>query len=316
MISNNCGRHLNRSIILVTYHIMISNVYFKAAKIVNSHPKNVGSIVRTLPAAPSLPSGRTSISRWIQTLQSHGFQDFSVDEAHRALGGTLQRVRLGLSRLAAKGVLVRPAKGLYIIVAPEHRTLGAPPPLWYVDNLMERLGLPYYVGILSAAALHGASSQAPQELQVVTTTQRTVKVVGRGRIRWVVKQHLAKSATQDMATPTGKVHVSTPETTALDLVRYARHAGYLDNVTAVLADLAEKLNLDRLVQAAGTDLSTARRLGYLLGVAGHGVLAADFRERLPLRRGRPVRLDVNALAATGGVDPLWHLIINTSVDPN
>jgi len=272
--------------------------------------------VRTLPAAPSLPSGRTGISRWIQTLQSHGLQDFTVDEAHRALGGSLQRVQVGLSRLAAKGVLIRPVKGLYIIVAPEHRALGAPPPLWYIDTLMQRLDLPYYVGILSAAALHGASSQAPQELQVVTTTYRPLKVVGRGRIRWVVKRHLANSATQDMATPTGKVHVSTPETTALDLVRYARHAGYLDNVTTVISDLAELLDVDRLVQAAGSDLSTAWRLGYLLCVAGHDVLAADYRARLPVRRGAPIRLDVNAPAAAGEVDPLWHLIINTTIDPD
>ena len=249
-------------------------------------------------------------------MQSHGLQDFTVDEAHRALGGSLQRVQVGLSRLAAKGVLVRPAKGFYVIVAPEHRALGAPPPLWYIDILMRRLERPYYVGILSAAALHGASSQAPQELQVVTTTQRPSKVIGRGRIRWVVKRHLANSATQDMATPTGTVRVSTPETTALDLVLYARHAGYLDNVTTVIADLAELLDVERLVQAAGDDLSTAWRLGYLLGVAGHGALAADYRARLPVRSGPPIRLDVSTPATAGEVDPLWHLIINTTVDPD
>ena len=54
-------------------------------------------------------------------MQSHGLHDFTVDEAHRLLGGSLQRVQAGLSKLAAKGVLVRPAKGLYVIVAPEYR---------------------------------------------------------------------------------------------------------------------------------------------------------------------------------------------------
>ena len=275
-----------------------------------------GSKVRRLPTPPRLPSGRTSVSRWIEAMQSHGLQDFSVDEAHLALGGTLARIQVGLSRLAAKGVLVRPAKGIYVIVAPQHRSLGAPPPLWYIDMLMQRLGLPYYVGLLSAAALHGASSQAPQELQVVTTAQRPSKVIGRARIRWIAKRHLAESATQEMPTPTGSVRVSTPETTALDLVRYARRAGYLNNVATVLADLAELLGADRLAQAAHHDLSTARRLGYLLDVVGHNTLAADFHARLPVRPKPPIRLDVSAPAGAGDIDPIWHLIINTTVEPD
>jgi predicted transcriptional regulator of viral defense system len=249
-------------------------------------------------------------------MQSHGLQDFTVDEAHLALGGSLARVQVGLSRLAAKGVLVRPAKGIYVIVAPQHRSLGAPPPLWYIDTLMRHLGLPYYVGLLSAAALHGASAQAPQELQVVTTTQRPSKVIGRARIRWIAKRRLAESATQEMPTPTGSVTVSTPETTALDLVRYVRHAGYLNNVATVLADLAELLDAERLANVAHHDLSTARRLGYLLDVVGHHTLAADFHARLTARAEPPIRLDISAPAGTGAIDPLWHLIINTTVEPD
>jgi predicted transcriptional regulator of viral defense system len=249
-------------------------------------------------------------------MQSHGLQDFTVDEAHLALGGSLARVQVGLSRLAAKGVLVRPAKGIYVIVAAQHRSLGAPPPLWYIDMLMRRLGLPYYVGLLSAAALHGASAQAPQELQIVTTTQRPPKMIGRARIRWIAKRRLAESATQEMPTATGPITVSTPETTALDLVRYVRHAGYLNNVATVLADLAELLDADRLAQAAHHDMSTARRLGYLLGVVGYSALATDFHARLPVRRGPLIRLDVSSPAVEGAVDPIWHLIVNTTIEPD
>ena len=59
-------------------------------------------------------------------MQSHGLQDFTVNEAHLALGGSLARVQVGLSRLAAKGVLIRPAKGIYVIVAPQHSSTSGP----------------------------------------------------------------------------------------------------------------------------------------------------------------------------------------------
>jgi len=44
----------------------------------------------------------------------------------------------------------------------EYRVAGAPPASWYIDDFMKAVGTPYYVGVLTAAALHGAAHQAPQ----------------------------------------------------------------------------------------------------------------------------------------------------------
>ena len=38
---------------------------------------------------------------------------------------------------------------------------------WFIAELMQFLDLPYYVGVLSAAALHGAAHQQAQEFHVV-----------------------------------------------------------------------------------------------------------------------------------------------------
>ena len=73
---------------------------------------------------------------------------------------------------------------------------------------------------------------------------------------------------------------------------------------------------DQSGNAARYDLSTARRLGYLLNVIGHHTLAADFHARLTARPEPPIRLDVSAPAGAGAIDPLWHLIINTTVEPD
>src|SRR6266496_3549594 len=74
-------------------------------------------------------------------------------------------------RLAAKGRIAIPRRGFFVIVPIEYRSAGAPPPSWFIDELMRFHGHPYYVGLLSAAALHGAGHQQPQEFQVVTNAQ-------------------------------------------------------------------------------------------------------------------------------------------------
>ena len=54
-----------------------------------------------------------------------------------------------------------PRRGFYLIVDPGHRELGALPATAWIDDLMRFHGVPYYVGLLTAAALHGAAHQQP-----------------------------------------------------------------------------------------------------------------------------------------------------------
>ncbi len=280
------------------------------------HLPSIPSVARSLPAPRQLPSGRTSVVGWIADLLAHGLHSFSTDEAHRALGGSRGHVHDALSRLVAKGRLIRPVKGLYVIVSPEHHVIGAPPPLWYIDATMRHLGLPYYVGLLSAAALHGASQQAPQELQVLSTEQRRARTLGRGRIRWVTKADVSTSAVEKMVLPTGTVTVSTPETTAADLVRFPHHGGYLDNVATVLVELGDRLDASRLAAAVRGNRAIAQRLGYLLTVTGHGDTASAFHEQIDMASARTVPLDPTQPVQGVLLDSQWHILVNTTVEPD
>ena len=118
---------------------------------------------------------------------------------------------------------------------------------------MAYLDRPYYVGLLSASALYGAAHQAPQELQVVTDRSLRPIEIGRVRIRFVKKARVSETPTVNIKTPTGETRVSSPEATALDLVRYIEHAGHLPNVATVLHELAERLDPSVLVRAAEAD---------------------------------------------------------------
>jgi hypothetical protein len=73
-----------------------------------------------------------------------------------------------LERQQKHGHLITPRRGFYVIVPPQFMSWGAPPPSWYIDALMRHEGRPYYVGLLKAAELHGATHHAVMEFQVVT----------------------------------------------------------------------------------------------------------------------------------------------------
>ena len=181
---------------------------------------------------------------------------------------------------------------------------------------MAAMKLPYYVGLLSAAALHGSSQQQPQVFQVVT--DRSVRPLGAGRshIQFFASKHAVTAAKVEMKTPTGTMRVSAPETTAIDLVRFARSAGHLDHVATVISELAPSLDSKRLLAAVRVveDVPSAQRLGYILDTLRHRRLSEPIHKWFvesvhrmqPLRPGRPVE---DALK-----NRRWALMINGPIE--
>ena len=115
--------------------------------------------------------------------------------------------------------------------------LGPPPPSWYIDDLMRHEGHPYYVGLLRAAELHGASHQAVMEFQVVTDKKMPELHIGRSRIDFSYRKDMAAviAGIEDRKTDTGRMKVSSVALTALDLVRYPHAAGGIDHVANTLS---------------------------------------------------------------------------------
>lgn len=257
-----------------------------------------------------------SLESFVEGLQASGRYTFQWEEALKALQVSPQALRKAARRLAAKGRLVMPRRGFLLIVPTEYRSAGAPPAPWFVDDLMRFHAHPYYVGILSAAALHGAAHQQPQELQVVTDVPLRPARAGRSRIRFFFKRSVGKTPATEIQTPTGVMRVSTPEATALDLLRYVRGAGGLGNVATVLAHLHERIRPDALVAAARAEPepASAQRLGCLLDRAGAGDKAQALAKwvsgrnpsRVPLRPGRPTR--------GFPLDCRWQVIVNEAVE--
>lgn len=254
---------------------------------------------------------------WIENLPGKGQYAFSRAEAESVSAASSQAVEATLRRLKKRGAIASPRRGFYVVVPPEYRGSGSPPASWFIDDLMHHLGRRYYVALLTAAALHGAGHQQPMAFQILADADERDIELGRIRIEFHVSRLVPGAATQKIQTETGTMVVSTPETTAFDLVRFPSAAGSWSNVATVLGELAE--SLDPALLAAGTQRvarSDAQRLGWLLDLLEEGQLAEALAAALVGQRLVPTPLNSAADTAGAPLDPRWRILVNDHVEPD
>lgn len=262
------------------------------------------------------PKPGTKLGDFLDGLPSEGRYTFTLEEASREVAGSAIALQTAIRRMKQKGRLVSPRRGFYVIVPPEYRSTGAPPPSWFIDDLMRHMQRPYYVGLLSAAALHGAAHQQPQVFQVVTSLPMVFLTAGRARVEFFRRRSIERAAIQKMTTPTGYMNVSTPETTVFDLLRHVQAAGHLSNVATVLAELGETIQSERLIEAASlASLPEIRRTGYLFQLVGRTELAEALEKAAAAYWVKPSRLRPDVPDDGAPLDTRWSLYINENVEP-
>ncbi|MHB0979127.1 MAG: type IV toxin-antitoxin system AbiEi family antitoxin domain-containing protein [Thermoleophilia bacterium] len=255
-----------------------------------------------------------STAAYVEELQAGGRYTFTGSEIAALVSGSDAAIAAALRRLKKKGRIASPRRGFYVIVPLEYRQAGCPPASWFIDDLMGFLGRPYYVGLLSAAAIHGAAHQQPMVFQVMTDAATRGATAGRVRVEFRMKSALESTPVGRIQTETGFMQVSTPEATAFDLVRFTLTAGGLNNVATVLGELADSLDSDQLgALSVGHRAPEVQRLGYLLDRLGVRGAADSLAAALSARRYRPVLLAPGG-AAGGSVDGRWRVVLNESVE--
>jgi predicted transcriptional regulator of viral defense system len=222
-------------------------------------------------AAKNLNMGSNSTYNYIETylsqVQSEGKYSFTFDELQKHFKIAPNAVKKGLQRLLVKGKIVRLRKEFYLIIPPEYSSKGMLPTLYYVSDLMKFLQRDYYIGLLSAAMIHGAGHQQPQDFYIIAGKPflRDIKNK-KAVIRFTGKKSWDKATVVEKKTDAGFVKVSSPELTALDIVCFQESIGGLNRVATVLDELAEKIDSDKLVKGAISygQIATVQRLGYLM----------------------------------------------------
>jgi predicted transcriptional regulator of viral defense system len=256
-------------------------------------------------------------AKFITDLASRGRYHFTTEEAREKLGVSVLAVRAALRRLKQRGEIADPYRGFHVIVPPEYRRLGCLPPEQFVPQLMEHLREHYYVALLSAAERHGAAHHRPQSFQVMVVKNRRPITCGRVRVQFIARKDLERVPTIEKNTPRGRLRVASPEATALELVGYADQCGGLDNVSTVLADLAEALDVSKLLKAARlSPIAWVQRLGYLLEATEHGQIAEALVDYVRKRAIFVAPLVRNKPTARATRVERWKLAVNASVQPD
>lgn len=236
-------------------------------------------------------------------------------------GMSESELRTPLQRLVRAGRLAKVGhrRGLWLIVPPEYRSLGAPPSMWVLHDIMQALDTPYYVAARSAAERYGATHYALQTLQVAVGREIKPMQIGRERLRFIFRRHIERVPTRVLPSQVAPVRISTPEATVLDMVRLMSVSGGLSAVAGAVAQMESHFTVEgwEVALDAVCDVPSAQRAGYLLSAIGDAKSAGVCRRWLSEHPHRAVPLEHGAHAgdaSSPSVDATWKVILNALPD--
>ena len=239
---------------------------------------------------------------------------FDLEELVGKTGLSKIAARNQLQRLRGRVVRVSRPHGFFLIVDPQHRAAGAPPVEWWLDEYFRWLGHPYYLALQSAAEIYNSAPQAIQVKQIVTDCPRRNISLGRLRLRFFVKKGVERTPVQQPPNAYALLRVSTPEATALDMVRYASRIGGMGRALETILPLLPLFRASELRRAldAEGEAGVAQRLGYLIETAGKSRLANIVHDWLPSRIVRvPLGSSKQVMAETEA-SRRWRILIPES----
>jgi hypothetical protein len=264
------------------------------------------------------------IRYWVDTLPKTGKNTFTQEEVMKQFPAMkVSNIRNALYRLSTKGIVQSVWHGFYVIISPEYGLKGVVPPTEYIDQLMKYLDRDYYVGLLSAAAFHGAAHQQPQAYCVVVNTDNLRGKIKKGvKINFVAKKNIPVRYINQLNTRNGYVNISNPELTALDLLLYVKEVGGVNRASTVLDELAEVMNFKSIDNDFLRHFNSAviQRLGYILEEAlGYKKLADALHQKVN-RAGikfrkyalKVVKKSINL--DNYPINDKWKIIINEEIE--
>lgn len=258
----------------------------------------------------------------ILELQSRGIYSFPLEKIRSSFpGSSEQALALSLNRLVKKGKIISVHKGFYVIVPPEYALQRILPIPLFIDSLMSHLKKKYYVGLLNAAALHGAAHQQPQEYFVLTGLPALRMRITKGlKIHYLTKKTFLSTGIEQRKTDTGYFFISTPELTAFDLVQYENRIGGLNRVAQILSELSEAIDINRLqILLKGNEIPYAyvQRLGFILQakLKEHSI-SEVLLDHLDQSKKEFQNVPLKSKGKRSGypIDPRWRIIENVTIE--
>lgn len=206
------------------------------------------------------------LESYIDNILSTGRYSFTLKELQEEFNISYRALKQNIYRLKLKKAIVQVRQGFYVIISPEYSNQGILPPTMFIDDLMKSLNKPYYISLISAAAMFGAAHQQPMEFTVTSETPAPRSINSKKlKINFFSKKKWPAEGVVQKKTNAGYVNVSLPELTALDLLEKS-HIWGINRIATILMELVEEMNSSSLVNIASrfTNNAAIQRLGYLL----------------------------------------------------
>lgn len=257
---------------------------------------------------------KMKVSEYIRQLLSFEEYSFSLEEVLAKSSKNQTAVRRELNRLVEKKEIINLRKGFYLIIPPRYSCAEKLPLQLYAEKLFTYLNRNYYIGLYSAAKIHGASHQQIQRDYLIIETPMLNPIRKKNfDIQFHTSGKWPNNNIEKRKSDAGTYHVASPALTFIDLIHHHTKIGGLNRMLASLEELTEELlewDLQALLEWYEIK-STLQRTGFLLEeLLGSNCFSDMIFEKLTQKSFYPVLLSPNKSEKPGHVNNRWKIDIN------
>ncbi len=255
-----------------------------------------------------------TVAEYTKHLLSIEEYSFSLDEVLDNTSKHITAVRRELSRLIEKKEIVNLRRGFYLIIPPRYSKIGKLPLALYVHKLFAYLNRDYYIGLYSAAKIHGASHQQIHGDYIIIETPKLNTVRKKNLLlQFHTTVHWPRNNIVKKRSDAGAYKVASPELTFIDLIHYQSKLGGINRMMASLEELTEAFSehdLEALL-AWYEHKSTLQRAGFLLEeILGSNRYSDLIFDRLKREPFYPTLLSPENDNKPGSTDNRWKIDLN------
>ncbi len=257
------------------------------------------------------------IADYIKKLLSLEEYSFSLDEIRKQTGKKDISIQGELSRLTGRGEIINLRKGFYLIIPPRYSMAKTLPVQLYCDKLFKFLEKRYYLGVFSAARMHGAGHQQVQRDYIISEKPKLNDIKKNSTdIRFFTSSNWPEGNILTKKSDAGNFNISSPALTMVDLIHYQTKLGGINRILGAIEELGQELQKDDLIELLEwyPNKSALQRLGFLLESMD---MDLEFQElifsELKKRKFFPVLISPGIKEKPGAVYNKWKVDVNVNL---
>ena len=257
-------------------------------------------------------------SEYIRQLLSVEEYSFSLEEIIDNSSKDTVAIKRELSRLIGKREILNLRKGFYLIIPPRYTSATKLPIQLYAEKLFQYLHRRYYIGLYTAAKIHGAGHQQPQRDYLIIEPPKLNDInKGSLQVQFYTSSNWPINNIEQKKSDAGIYRVSSPALTFIDLIHHHTKIGGLNRVLASLEELTETIS-EADIKSLTTwynQKSTLQRAGYLLEEHLQLPSISDILfEKLTHGDFYPVLLSPTKNQKPGSVNNRWKIDMNIKLE--